>query len=178
MDGFADWINGFIKTNFKRKFLLLIAVPFLLSSLFIIDFLLLPEHHQTESLRNSEWIFLPNHSIASKERSKHMGYNYTTENDYKFSTLRTKIESSYIEITSSPIFKTVKTVTVEGKEIAIQSGLNGVLGVLMISGNLILLISGSYVLLKQDISQNARLNLSFLSLFLFAIWGYALIEYG
>ena len=179
MNQITNWTSNFFKRNFKKKFLLFIAVPFLVSTAYITDFLLLPEIKKTEKISAFVLITLPQSAGGtSVQRPKNMGFKYITSNGFKFSTMRTRIENPDLEIYVTPLFQTVKRVFSEKKKIQIESGLNGVNGLLMISGNLIMLIAIGYVLFVKAISENARLNLIFLHVCLFGLWIVVIVKYN
>ncbi|SIS47065.1 hypothetical protein SAMN05421766_10289 [Zobellia uliginosa] len=178
MNEAVDRFSLFFKKDFKKKFLIFVSIPLLASAVFLVDFFLLPESSTTDSISSISIVTLPQSTGGTSVRSSRpSGYRYTTKTNLKFATSKTRIKSPEIQLTVSPIFKTVKTVSTPKKKIDIASGFSGLNQVLLILCNGSIIISILYTLLTKHITENARLNLLFSNLFLLAIWIYALILY-
>ncbi|WP_428742391.1 hypothetical protein [Tenacibaculum sp.] len=172
MDKTTNRINNFFKKDFKKKFITFISIPFMFSALFLADYFFFPEFNKTEKISQVSTIEVSgHHKFSSSNTTTKIGFNYITENNYKFSTTQEKrIIASEIKLKISPIYKTVKTVEIENKRIKLSSGLNGISGILFIICNSSTLISICYTLLTNKITENARLNLIFSNAFIFILW--------
>jgi len=170
-------IDHFFKNKFKKKFIYATSSILLLSFLFLMDIYILPGSTKTDVVYSFRKI--TQQTGNSWNRSKRtVGYKYTTENEHQFSTSRRGLlKSPKITMEISPITKTVKSVQLNGKPIKLTSGVNGANMVLLISCNLIILISISYITLVKNLSENSRLNLIYLNLFVFSVWIYMLVLY-
>lgn len=170
-------ISSLFKKDFKKRFIFFLSIPLLISVLFLVDFFLLPEVNKNDSISYISTIKVPQSAGGTSFRTnRDSGYKYTTEANLKFSTLKLRIKSPEIKLRVTPVFSTVKTViTSENKKIDLASGFSGLNKLLFISFNSILIISVFYVLLIKKITENARLNLIFLNIFILAIWIYTLI---
>ncbi|SHK01308.1 hypothetical protein [Pseudozobellia thermophila] len=171
-------VSLFFKKGFKTKFLLFVSVPLLASMLFLTDYFILPERQTSDVIAYRQVIKIPQSAGGTSVRTgKVSGYKYTTATKLKFSTSRTPITSSEVTLTTTPVFKTVKTVVASQKTIPLASGFSGLNQVLFILCNGVMVISVIYVFLSRTITENARLNLIYCNTFLLAIWVYALLLY-
>ena len=172
-------IDVFIAKDFKKRFISIISIPLLLSTFFLVDFYLLPEISKTDSISQYQIINIPKSAGGTSARTSHkVGYKYLTNNNYKFSTSSKRaITSHEIDLTISPVFNTVKTVMIENKKTSIESGFNGVKGVLLVLCNGVIIISIFCALMINRITEHSRQNLIFVNIFFFLIWGYTLILY-
>lgn len=170
-------IDAFFAKNFKKKFISIISLPLLLTTFFLTDFFLLPEIVETDRISQIYSINIPKSAGGTRVRSSHKaGYKYVTNKNYKFSTLsHSMINSPKINITLSPILKTVKTVMIKDIRIDLASGFNGINAVMILFCNFVIIISISYVLFVNNITEHARLSLTYSNLFFFVIWGCVLI---
>ncbi len=178
MNKITDSIHTFFKKDFKKRFLIFISIPFLLSSLYLIDQTLIKDTIIMDTIISIKPIYI-NQSAGGTPvvESKKRGYKYETINNYRFSTLKYKINESQIQIVTSRIFKTVKTVKTKKGDHEIQSGLNGVNGILIIACFISMLFTIIYLFLRKNISNNSQLNLIFLNIFLITIWIYSFIKF-
>jgi len=173
-----DRISLFFKKDFKKKFVIFITIPLASSVIFLADFFLLPEIHKTDVITKIGIVKIPqNVGGTSVRTTRNSGYRYTTATNLKFATPTTRIKSPEIQVTITPLFKTVKAVSTTKKKINLASGFNGLNKVLMLLCNIGMVSSILYVLLTKEITENARLNLLFLNMCTLAVWIYALILY-
>ena len=176
MDKVLEKITTFFKKDFKKKFILFFSVPLFASAIFLTDFFFLPEINQTDSISSIMAIKISqSEGGTSMRKRKVRGYRYTTKTNFKFSTLKKRKIESDVELTVTPLFKVVKSVTVDSKKVSLESGFNGLNKLLLICCNSIILLSIFYMILTKKISENARLNLIFLNAFILAVWLYALV---
>ena len=150
----------------------------MLCSVYLIDYKILPSHQITERIEYYKVITIPQ-SVGgtSSRKNNKKGYKYITASNYKFSTLKSKINDSSITIKVTPLFKTVKSVKTKKRQYNIQSGLNGISGIMTIGVFFTMLVSILYTLLKKKISENARLNLIYSNIFNYILWIYLSIKF-
>jgi len=172
-------IDSWFKKDFKKKFIGFLAFPFLLSFIFFFDYYILPGSLQNERLVDFQTITMSQNVGGTSVRNQRViGYRYFTENDIQFSTMKKRIKSPEVEISLSPLFKTVKSVMADDKAVKIETGINGINGLLFIVCNSSIFIAVCYTLLAKKISENARLNLIYLHLFIFVLWVIVMIKFG
>jgi hypothetical protein len=153
------------------------SFPLLFSALYLVDFLLLPEQKTSDTIESIINVTMSQDNGYGFRKSKVVGYKYITVNDFVFSSEKQKIRAPEIDIIVSPLFKTVKSVKADAKNIPLQSGLYGLDGVLLVAIFISILISFLYLLLKKVLSENAQLNLIYWNLFLLVIWGILFIKF-
>ncbi len=179
MAAIFDSINNYFKKDFKRQFILYSILPLSLSLIFLFDFLILPEINKSDSISQLSIIKTSqNFNGRSYGSQRDVGYRYFTKNDYTFSSLEDRIQNPKIQLTLSPLFKTVKTVTaVNDRNINLASGFNGLNKLMLLTTNFVILISILYLSIKKEITENARLNIIFLNLLLLIVWIYAMVKF-
>ncbi len=173
-------IDDWFKKEFKKKFLLFVSLPLVISTLFVIDFIILPGETRTEYI-----VEVYDISIAQRDAfgytssARQKGYYYVTTNDYSFSTMERRIRNERIDITITPLFNSVNAVLLDNnRKVDLQTGFNGINGVMLIFCSLGLFISVIYVLSVKTISENARLNLKYFNGFIVVLWGIIIYKYG
>ncbi len=167
-------LEFFFRKKFKKKFIIIASVPVCLSLLYLIEITLIPGFEVNDQITGIRKITISSNNGAYRT-SRNMGYRHYTEKEYKFSTLSKRIGFKNVEMTVSPITQTVKRVSINGSPVKISSGFKGTNKVLLIIVNCVLILSIAYALLIRQISDNARLNLIFLNLFLLMVWLYILV---
>jgi hypothetical protein len=172
-------IDAFFAKDFKRRFIPIIAIPLIISIVFLVDFFLLSERNETDSIVYTQAITLSKSAGGTSAQTSHIaGYKYSTFNNYSFLTSRrTPFKSNKIELTISPIFKTVKSVEMDNKKIKIASGFSGINAVLLILCNTVIIISMLYTLATKKFTEHRRHNLIFVNVFLLLIWAFVLIAF-
>ncbi|RZS93382.1 hypothetical protein [Aquimarina brevivitae] len=168
-------INLFFKKDFRRRFILAIIVPLVLSIVYLVDFYALSGHTIITTISYSTPITVSqNVSGTSARKPRTIGHRYYTTSGHQFTITDYNLKSEKISLTISPLYKSVKMVISEGKTTRIASGLSGVSGFLFVICNVVMLVSLGYIYLVKTISDNARLNIIYLHVFLFFVWGYIL----
>jgi hypothetical protein len=168
-------IDHFFKMNFKKKFVLFLSIPLLLSTVYCIDYFILPEIEKTDRItRVASLTMARNQGGAFGSTRREIGYRYTTEGNFEFTTYRVNIKTSKVKIKATPLLKNVKEVEANTKKISLQSGFSGLKAGMMLGYNAIALLSVLYILLTKRISENARLNLIFMHVFIFLVWLFVL----
>jgi len=160
--------SNYFKRDFKKQFFAYSIVPVLLSLIFLFDFFLLPEVNETDTVSQFKVL---------KAGEAITGYKYITKNSFKFSTTDYKIKKNNIRLTISPIFKTVKSITVNNKNIELESGFNGISKMMLITTNFVIVFCIIYLFITKKITENARLNILFLNLLLLILWVYIMRKY-
>ncbi|GAB1308063.1 hypothetical protein KH5_07460 [Urechidicola sp. KH5] len=178
MEKTANAITAFFDVNFKKKFLLSISIPFLISLIYFIDISILPARTFDDEIVETNNI---SHSSSaggtSMRQEKKVGKDFTTQKGYHFSTLKAAPLPGGIRIEITPIFKTVKSVHKGKRKLDVQSGLEGINGLLLIGFLISSTISICYTLLKKSISEDARLNLIYINILLICVWGYGFYKF-
>ena len=171
-------IDGFFKSDFNRKFIICISIPFISSLIYLTDILLLPEFNTTEQISHISAITVTQRDAFGYSSSQRkVGYNYSTTNNFKFSTLKKYLRAPEVTMTISPMFNIVKTVESQHKKVKIESGFNGINKFLLIFSNAIILISLCYTFIAKEIAENACLNLIYFNIIMFLLWGYLIIKF-
>ena len=173
-------IDVWFKKEFKKRFLLFVSLPLVISTLFVLDFIILPGETRTEYIVEVYEISINQTDALGYSRSpREKGYYYVTTNNYTFSTMERWIREDRIDITITPLFNSVNAVWLDNnRKVDLQTGFNGINGVMLIFCSLGLLISVIYVLLVKKISENARLNLKYFNGFIIVLWGIIIYKYG
>ena len=168
----------FFDKDFKKRVIIFLAIPLLISVLYYIDFCFLKEINIKDRISYIELITVSASAGGTSVReNKRVGYKYHTIKGYHFSTERKRLENHEVHLKITPIFNTVKVVITPNQRIKISSGFNGANQILLIVCNIMILVSISYLLIVDEITQNARLNLIFSNLFMFLIWLYVVITF-
>lgn len=170
-------IDGFFKSDFNRKFIICISIPFISSLIYLTDVLLLPELKITENISQISSITVTKRNAFGYSSTKKVGYKYNTVNNYKFATLKRYLRVPEVTLTISPVFNIVKAVESQHKKVKIESGFSGINKFIFIICNIIILISLCYTLVTKKITENARMNLIYFNIIMFLLWGYLIIKF-
>lgn len=172
-------ISVFFKKDFKKKFIVFVSIPLLLSTLLSIDCFLLPSYKETDHISQVYYITISNSGVGRASRSSQtVGHKYLTQKGYSFSTEKGRVIETEITLHISPIFKLVKKVTAKNRKIRVNSGMQGINLVFLIGCMLTVITSLIYIFIMKEISKNARLNLIFVNLFIFILWTIVIIQFG
>ncbi len=157
-----------LQLNFKRSFTIALVIPLLISTFYIIDFYFL-----TSEIILDEIIDLPKNKYNNPgyRRPNTDVYKYKTKTKFSFTSNFKYFKKSKIEVTHSPIFKSIKEIKVSGKNQTktLLSGLNGRFRFLYFISYSSLIFSLIFINLKRKINENVKLNLIGFNLFLFVI---------
>ena len=124
----AKRIDRWFQKDFRKRFVLCASIPLVLSLIYGIDFFVLMGTLQTERLIGFTPITISHSGGTAAGKQKVVGYQYVTENGIEFSTMKKKIKVPVVEVSLSPIFKTVKSVLAGDEGVEIESGINGISG--------------------------------------------------
>lgn len=176
----TQYIDLFFSSKFKKKFTAVISIPLIITSLYLVDFYLLPELKETDNIEKIYTITAPQSVVGtSARRNKKIGKKYVTENGFNFSiSNKSSIGFNRVDLAISPIFKRVKKVSLKNKQIRISSGMNGMSKYIFIICYSIIIGSICYILFSKNITENAKLNLIYFNVFMFCLWGWIIFNFG
>jgi len=88
MDKTTSKFSAFFEKNFRKKFILFVSVPVLMSILFCVDYFVLQELNVIDTVSR---IGKMTHTVGGEHlemEGARLGYRYNTENNHTFSTIK------------------------------------------------------------------------------------------